>query len=118
MNQAFQLDDGGRMLYRGNENRKGRPKGGCIAPEAPVAGHAVFSDDVNSCSVEVEAYEAGTEGTFTDAMGATVPWEFRMRSEKASIHGSCAVAAQVTEEAHGTVQSPGWKMSFQKCNIQ
>merc|ERR1719310_2478654 len=49
-------------------------------------------------------------------MGAEVPRTFRLRNEKASIHGSCAVAAQVSEDKNGMAPQPGWKMSFQKCN--
>lgn len=118
INQAFALTAEGDFLYRNGEDRKGRPKGGCLAPEAPTSGHAVFSDRIDQVSAFVEADtsrnslgHAEQNTHFKDAFGNEVPRRFRLRSTKANAHGSCAVAT-------GDAQSggAGWTMNFAKCD--
>lgn len=107
INQAFQIDADGHFLYRNSESREHHQRGGCVAPEAPVAGHAVFVEGGHEAAqVEVAAY--------VESNGAKIPSTFRLRSEKAKSYTSCAVAAQASNDAGGA--GPGWTMSFQKCN--
>lgn len=111
-NQAFQLDGEGRILYRNGEKRPHLLTGGCVAPEAPVVGVAVFSQDArHACKVEAGADVDGDEG-----VGDNQRFRFKLRSEsgKAGNYSACAVAAQASD-SNGNA-GPGWKMNFQKCD--
>jgi hypothetical protein len=117
INQAFEINEEGDFLFRKGETKKGKAKGGCLAPEAPTSGHAVFTSKLESVSAMVEADHSHNQdgiqadgAEFKDAFGNHVPRRFRIRSTKASAHGSCAVATG--ENTNG----PGWSMTFSHCD--
>merc|ERR1719491_2706519 len=98
-NQFMHLSSDGDLIYRDGDGQVKSSRlrtmngGGCIAPESPSMGKAIYVG-VQGCTTYVDEVRKSSwlsSNVVTDAEGGTAPQSFRLRSRQDK--GACAVAS-------------------------